>query len=397
MPLRLRIVSEQQRQLGEAHEHEFRACGGTIGRAPDNDWVLTDEKRYISSRHALIDFQGGAYYLVDTSRNGVFVNDADTAVGRGHPQRLFDGDWLRLGQYTIAVEITGTDTEGEDDGMRDSVVRAQLVPIDDSIELQLLDDGSGCRKKTTPAPAPAPAPAPEQQTAQPPAPAPGITTAGSAAPTSLSMPGTAEAAALEIFCRAAGLTPADLGNTNPERALETAGSMMRSMVMGLSDLVRAQDSIKDALCRAPAGARIAERRRAWNPPQPSAALKALLEDADHPDLSPEQALQGAFLEVKARQHASMRAVMQGMQNFIERFDPAELRNLFDRGLKRSSLLASANKLKYWELYQDYYLTLSRQDEGAMLPGLLIDDLVRAYDEEISRATPPTVIQTARKS
>lgn len=384
MPLRLRIVSEQQHEPGAAHEREFKACGGTIGRAPDNDWVLTDEKRYISSRHALIDFQGGAYYLVDTSRNGVFINDADTAVGRGHPQRLFDGDWLRLGEYTIAVEITDTDSEGEDDGMRDSVVRAQLVPIDESIELQLLDDGSGSRKKAPPAP--------EQQ----PAATPGTTTASNVVPAPLSIPGTAEAAALEIFCRAAGLTPADLGNTNPERALETAGSMMRSMVMGLSELVRARDSIKDTLCRSPAGARTAERRRAWNPPQASDALKALLEDADSPDLPPEQVLQGAFLEVKARQHASMRAVIQGMQNFIERFDPAELRNLFDRGMKRSSLLATTNKLKYWDLYEDYYLTLSRQDEGAPLPGLLIDELVRAYDEAINRTTTPALTQVAGK-
>ena len=85
--------------------------GGTIGRSPDNDWVLPDERRYVSSRHAMIDYQGGAYYLVDTSRNGVFVNGADTPVGQGHPQRLFDGDQLRIGEFEIAVDISGSDED----------------------------------------------------------------------------------------------------------------------------------------------------------------------------------------------------------------------------------------------------------------------------------------------
>ena len=109
-------------------------------RPGDNDWVLPDDKRFISSRHALIDFQAGAYYLVDTSRNGVYINGADTAVGRGHPQRLFDGDKLRLGEYEIAVEVSAGDEQVADDGMRDSVVRAQLVPVDESIEMKLVDE-----------------------------------------------------------------------------------------------------------------------------------------------------------------------------------------------------------------------------------------------------------------
>lgn len=385
MPLRLRIVSEQQKHLGDAREREFKGCGGTIGRTTDNDWVLPDEKRYISSRHALIDFQGGAYYLVDTSRNGVFVNDADTAVGRGHPQRLFDGDWLRLGEYTIAVEITDTDSEGEDDGMRDSVVRAQLVPIDESIELQLLDDGSGSRKKTSPAPG------------QQPAPAPGISTASNIAPMPFSPPGTAEAAALEIFCRAAGLNPADLGNTDPWQALETAGALMRNLVTGLSDLLHAQDPIQDVLGRSPAAARATAGWRAGKPDQVSEALKALLDDGDSPGLPPAQALQGAVLAVKNRQYASQKALIQGMQNFIERFEPGELRKLFDRGLNRSSLLATTNKLKYWELYEEHYLTLTHCDDGAMLPRLLTQELIRAYEGEIKQATHPAVSRSASRN
>ena len=149
MPLRLRVTSDSKELPRDQRVQEFPAVGGTIGRSPDNDWVLPDDRRYVSSRHAMIDYQGGAYYLMDTSRNGVYVNGSDTPVGQGHPQRLFDGDQLRIGEFEIAVDISAGDEElHDDDGMRDSIVRAQLVPEDESVELQLVAEDKLTRDST---------------------------------------------------------------------------------------------------------------------------------------------------------------------------------------------------------------------------------------------------------
>jgi type VI secretion system FHA domain protein len=138
--MHLRITSDNRTRFGDDQTQEFVACGGTLGRSLDNDWVFPDPNRYVSGRHALIDFQAGAYYLIDTSRNGVYINDADVPVGRGHPQRIFDGDVLRIGDYVIAATITAEADDAVEDGMRDSVVRAQLVQEDESVELQLVDE-----------------------------------------------------------------------------------------------------------------------------------------------------------------------------------------------------------------------------------------------------------------
>ena len=67
MPLQIEIVSEHQEMLGDDHVRVFREGGGTIGRSLESDWILPDPDRYISSRHATIDFQSGAYYLADIS------------------------------------------------------------------------------------------------------------------------------------------------------------------------------------------------------------------------------------------------------------------------------------------------------------------------------------------
>ena len=109
MALRLQIVSRHRQSLGERGVREFGHAGGTIGRSLESDWVLPDGQRYLSSRHASVDYRSGSYYVVDSSTNGVYVNDAEQPVGRGNPQRLFTGDIIRIGDYEIQVEIVGED------------------------------------------------------------------------------------------------------------------------------------------------------------------------------------------------------------------------------------------------------------------------------------------------
>jgi len=113
---------------------EFGHGGGTIGRSLESDWVLPDGQRYLSSRHASIDYRSGSYYIVDTSTNGVYVNDAEQPVGRGNPQRLFTGDRIRLGEYEIGVEVIDEDDTREtltDGSHEDPVSKAQRVPPPD--------------------------------------------------------------------------------------------------------------------------------------------------------------------------------------------------------------------------------------------------------------------------
>jgi type VI secretion system protein len=134
MTLRLQIISRHRQSLGDRAAMEFGQNGGTIGRSLESDWVLPDGQRYLSSRHASIDFRSGSYYVVDTSTNGVYVNDSEQPVGRGNPQRLFTGDRIRIGEYEMSVEITGTDDTREtllDDGHVDPVSKAQRVPPPD--------------------------------------------------------------------------------------------------------------------------------------------------------------------------------------------------------------------------------------------------------------------------
>lgn len=105
MAIKLRVISDHYRDLGEHRTRVFGVNGGTIGRAPDNDWILPDPKRLVSGHHCEIQYRSGGYWLKDTSTNGVYVNDAEEPVASRSPVALQDGDRLRIGDYEVIVGI----------------------------------------------------------------------------------------------------------------------------------------------------------------------------------------------------------------------------------------------------------------------------------------------------
>ena len=79
--------------------HTFAQQGGTIGRSPDNDWILEDPEKFISSQHSQITCENGQYYITDLSTNGTFSNGAPEPIGKGNTVKLNDGDMFALGDY----------------------------------------------------------------------------------------------------------------------------------------------------------------------------------------------------------------------------------------------------------------------------------------------------------
>jgi type VI secretion system FHA domain protein len=92
-------------RLGALSTKVFGVHGGSIGRGTDNEWILPDPERYLSGKHARVDFRAGNYVLVDTSSNGTYVNGAQVPLGKYHDYLLKDGDYVRLGEYELLVSI----------------------------------------------------------------------------------------------------------------------------------------------------------------------------------------------------------------------------------------------------------------------------------------------------
>jgi type VI secretion system FHA domain protein len=442
MPLRLQIISRHRQGLGERSVKEFGRDGGTIGRSLESDWVLPDGQRYVSSRHASIDFRSGSYYIVDTSTNGVYVNDSEQPVGRGNPQRLFTGDRIRLGEYEINVEVDEDEVAHPTGKHVDPVVRAQRVPPPDptradlvqpheitavgiemllkeeahtaevqqaaqiaAASLRLEDDPTG--SKRSPASRAAAPQTPAQQASArvepppvsaaarlaatlaakepaapiPPKSAPKTAPASASARPSASPP--TSTAALDAFFRGAGLPAQPLDDKQVEQTLQRLGQVMRELILGLNENLHLRTEQRNVL-RIPAASNQPQDN---NPLSASAsvdeAMASLLFRQTSEFLQAVESVREAFIDIKQHQQSLLSALRTATVDYIARLDPEELENKVSNG-KRGALINAANKLKYWDLYKDLYQVVTQAQPG-QLPQQFLEELARAYETEGARA------------
>ena len=81
----------------------------SIGRGPENDWVLPDPDRVLSKRHCVVAFRQGGWQVADVSSNGTYINREADPIGPGKLQSLRNGDRLRLGSYELELRVEQAD------------------------------------------------------------------------------------------------------------------------------------------------------------------------------------------------------------------------------------------------------------------------------------------------
>ena len=140
MRLELRVTNYRQLPAEISLLHSFDRTSGSIGRSQGNDLVLPDPSRYVSSHHATIEYRNGDYFNLDTSANGLSVNDPGRKLGQGNSVTLRHGDRLFIGDYEVAVSLLA---EAQDQ------VSGSGIPDDWGAESQ-------GRASVDPRPAPAP-------------------------------------------------------------------------------------------------------------------------------------------------------------------------------------------------------------------------------------------------
>ena len=131
MPLKLTITSFQRLSPGQESTKFLDRGSLTIGRAAQNNWILQDPERILSSNHCVIHSQDGGYYLTDTSTNGTFLNDSEQRIPRNQTVRLNEGDHFVLGEYEIEVNLMPGAAElspSKEESVTDSITDLVLMP-----------------------------------------------------------------------------------------------------------------------------------------------------------------------------------------------------------------------------------------------------------------------------
>ena len=440
MTLRLRIVSDHRRLLGDRSSIVFTVDGGTIGRSADNDWVLPDPLRYVSAHHARIEHRDGHFYLEDVSTNGTFVNDDERPLAKALPMghMLKTGDIVRMGDYQIVAAIENEDeqpTPAAADtgsgqvptsihGLR-TIGRASaqtdigaMLNLDDLLlpespatpsfhPVNAYGQAVAHIPVTAPAPArppmapatvvasSAPAPAVPATTPNPP-PSPEdeaierriarLAKAASRDPkTGASAPALYDVhSGLQAFCRGAGVEVERLPPDAQTRLLHLAGQLFREVLVGLKELDRSRNETRNRFrIDLPADP---------DDPRPSIA-RTTVEDlvidlfAQHETrrLDAVGWLREAFGEAKTHEIAAAKATRAAFVEFLDRLDPAELEARFERAARRGKA-RSADKAQYWELFTTFYRNLIEMPADH-LPHTFVEAFAAAYREYVKKPLP----------
>lgn len=465
MALKLRVISDHYKALGKRSSQLFGVTGGRIGRAQDNDWVLPDPDRYVSSHHVKVSFRGGKWLLEDISTNGTFINGADIPASVDGVYTMSDGDRLRLGDYEILVSIddrndfpadaTGqlptpprvrnggaakvpvlNDDLGEElditDLLGDSFILSEPPATPKSVSepfplseshvdrtqprspakpaaqggfnslLDSLADDAGERtvahskksddwqmqtrpydRKTMAALNPAAlATKPPQPKAAAAVPVSAPTTAArpEREPERLRRATDHVDSGVEAFCRGAGIDPTSLPADTQAALLTLAGQLVRESVLGLMETLKGRSDLKSKLRLSQTTIQPGENNPLKFSASVDEAVLKLLDPHGNRYLGPIEAMRESFTDLRNHQAALVAAIQGGMDEFMNRIEPGELQERFDRGLKRGPLLGAANKMKYWDLYAEFYQALNQRNEQG-LPSVFAEELARTYAEK----------------
>lgn len=391
MDLQLEIVSEHRDIVGDDAVRVFSETGGTIGRSLHNDWILPDPDRYISGRHATIDFQGGAYYLADVSSNGVYVNGDHEPLGKGNPQRLFNGDVIRLGDFEINVRID----EGEsivvplddepaspvtdhasslvdEDPMRTGVqlLEEEALTDDDEFLSALIDDSKDTGVVEQLEPKKKPKSKSKSKSKKP-------------RLTALAEADLVATDLVDSFLDGLGINRSELHrSTDLGEIMQNAGEVLREFVEGITQLLASRANLKNAF-------RLDQTTvlpRGNNPVKLSAntkdTIKQLLVGKDGQYLGPRDAVREVCRDLLFHQDAFLDAMNSAFTEFADRLDPAELEEGFDLTLDSNLITKMFNKNKYWPLYRELYPIMTARGDGRF-PEICAEEFVKAYERQVN--------------
>jgi type VI secretion system FHA domain protein len=433
MTLRLSVVSEHGIRLGTHSSKVFGVHGGTIGRGTDNDWILPDPERYLSGKHARVDFRAGAYVLVDTSSNGTYVNGSQVPLGKYHDYQLRDGDYIRLGEYEFLVSIDkSNDFPPEEsaivayDGQSPSSAVRKSTADDLGADLDLsqllepsdaLSADSGVRPRNAYGQAIERAPAPKVRTPKPvedmsevedlsgigdnagtpwhmmtrPLKVEGkvANVVGAAGPQGARTPVPAlyegdVDVGLAAFCRGAGVDPRNVTGDARSAALHLAGQLLRESVVGLMDLTQDRTEFRTRF-RIPAPANDGPDSPLSLSRGVDEALVRLLTTTSTRAGSVD-AIRDNFRELKAQNTALQAAMHAAFEEFLDRVEPKELEERFDRASKRG-VFGTQNKGKYWDLYAEMFGGLSARPADGF-PHVFTEAFAKAYEAKLRTLIPP---------
>jgi predicted component of type VI protein secretion system len=348
MKLTLSVILAYNKPVTNKMECTFDEQGGTIGRGLINNWVLPDEEKYLSRSHASIECVRQTFYLLNTSTNGIFINNDTTSLEVNKRLKLEDGMHLIMGGYKMEVAI--------------------VTPIINK-------------------------PPPVELFPEPPKP-----------------PEKPSRDLCDPFCNNQSDLDDFFKNTDPNIAESTeevqqpsnsdhdlgynidgdsennsdlANKLLRIAIQGTMEVLQSRAEIKQEMRMD-----VTLIQRIQNNPikfseTTDEALQRLLAEQPHSFMPPEQALHEAFDDIKAHQIAVITGIQASLVHVLRRFEPKKLMQRLEKENPISAVIPVQRQAKLWAKFEELYDVIVDEVEEDF-NRLFRQAFVKAYDEQIEK-------------
>ncbi|MCQ4288335.1 type VI secretion system-associated FHA domain protein TagH [Pseudomonas stutzeri] len=385
MELVFDMVSAQQFVPGLISSKTFKQAGGIIGRAEDCDWVIPDRKRVLSSRHAEVSYRDGAFFLTDTSSNGIQLKDTGASLDKGRAQRIEHGSVYCLGDFEIRARLIQDPASFEGDIGRPQPA-GSIIPDDAFLDLDPLTAMDQQERvyaevdDLTAVLAPSRAQAQQRDYAQideenlqipelvMPAPA--------AQPKAAAEPERLPPDFWTRFGEALGVSLHDLDEQARQAlALKTA-SLLKQSVGGLQQALRTRGELKNELRLSLTTMQSAGNNPLKHSIDSGEALSLLLRGGKAGQLPAEQAVGRAYRDLQAHQVAMLAASRAAIKGMFEQLSPEQLALRFERDNK-PLITTSGGR---WRAYRRLHQAMQRDDDWSERQ--FTRDFAQAYEEQV---------------
>lgn len=360
----------------------FNGMGGVIGRGAACDWILADGSRQLSSRHAVVSYRDGRYFLADISSNGTRVASSSERLreGQGHP--IEDGTVFQLGPVSIRARLLNPATGPAPDGLHTLIPDDAFLELDPvralASELQTRDESQELAALATTSHA-----------------ALQWTDHAAVDRDHLTVPELVEpvrevAQPLQSLPQSPGCEPfwsgfaqalgIDLGTLDePARealAIKAAG-LLRQMTEGLQQCLSTRNELKQELKLPLTLTALQGSNALKDSADASTALGLLLGTDQLGQVFAERVVAGAYRDIQAHQVALLAACRAAVRGTLTAFAPGHLLLCFERQAKPPLIPRCGAR---WRAYQRHYQALIEDEQ--LSERLLGSDFTKAYEEQI---------------
>lgn len=174
----------------------------------------------------------------------------------------------------------------------------------------------------------------------------------------------------------------------PELA-RSFGEILQVVVSGVMDVLKARHEIKDEFRMRMTHLRVADNNPLKFSVDVDDALHNLLVKRNQAYLSPVQAFEDAFQDLRHHQIAMLAGMRVAFEFMLAEFAPDRLEEQFGRRIEKGGLMAKGaglrqlRSMKYWDMYRDKQAEIARDPEASFRK-LFGEAFAKAYEEQLER-------------